>query len=78
MKSALRWMSAARVATGASAAWSGHAFADVKIGVAAQRTKDMPISHGIFNMSTNSHADLDQQARVMVEIAGGKWKRSGD
>ena len=32
MKSALRWISAALVATGVSAAWSGHAFADVKIG----------------------------------------------
>jgi hypothetical protein len=78
MKSALRWMSAAWVATGLFAAWSGYAFADAKIGVAAQRTKDMPISHGIFNMSTNNLAGLDQRARVMVEIAGGKWKRSGD
>ena len=33
MKSALRWISAALVATGVSAAWSGHAFADVKIGI---------------------------------------------
>src|ERR1700730_16631171 len=38
MKSALRWMSAALVATGVSAAWSGHAFADVKIGVTVSAT----------------------------------------
>lgn len=38
MKSALRWISAALVATGVSAAWSGHAFADVKIGVTLSAT----------------------------------------
>src|SRR5579862_3616680 len=38
MKSALRWISAALVATGVSAAWSGHAFADVKIGVTVSAT----------------------------------------
>src|ERR1700748_257191 len=38
MNSALRWMSAALVATGVSAAWSGHAFADVKIGVTVSAT----------------------------------------
>ncbi|HZZ06252.1 ABC transporter substrate-binding protein [Paraburkholderia sp.] len=154
MKSSLRWMSAAWVATGVSAAWNGHAFADVKIGVtvsttgpaaslgipekntiallpkevagqkidyialndatdstqagknarkltsedhvdaligstvvpnllatidvAAESTRDMPTSQGIFNMSTNDHAGLDQRARVMVENVGGKWKLSGD
>lgn len=154
MKSASRWMGAAWVATGVSAAWSGHAFADVKIGVtvsatgpaasldipekntiallpkevagqkidyivlddatdstqtvrnahkltsedhvdaligstvvpnllamidvAAESTNDMPASHGIFNMSANDHAGLDQRARVMVEIVGGKWTLSGD
>src|SRR5213595_3526506 len=38
MKSALRWISAAWVATGVCAAWSGHAFADVKIGVTLSAT----------------------------------------
>src|SRR6201996_2597263 len=38
MKSALRWISAALVATGVSAAWSGYAFADVKIGVTVSAT----------------------------------------
>jgi hypothetical protein len=76
MKSALRWISAAWVATGVSAAWSGHAFADVKIGVAVSATGSA--SHGIFNLSTNDHAGLDQRARVMAEIVGGKWQLSGD
>src|ERR1700744_25741 len=38
MNSALRWISAALVATGVRAAWSGHAFADVKIGVTVSAT----------------------------------------
>ena len=38
MKSALRWISAALVAAGVSAAWSSHAFADVKIGVTVSAT----------------------------------------
>ena len=38
MKSALRWISAAWVAAGVSAAWSGPAFADVKIGVTVSAT----------------------------------------
>lgn len=45
---------------------------------ALENTKDMPASRGIFAMSANEHAGLDQRARVMVEIAGGKWKLSGD
>ncbi|KXU95672.1 branched-chain amino acid ABC transporter substrate-binding protein [Caballeronia megalochromosomata] len=45
---------------------------------AIEETKNLPASHGIFNMSPNDHAGLDQRARVMVEIAGGKWKLSGN
>jgi branched-chain amino acid transport system substrate-binding protein len=45
---------------------------------ALESTKDMPASHGIFNMSANDHSGLDQRARVMVEIVGGKWTLSGD
>jgi len=45
---------------------------------ALEGTKDMSAAHGIFNMSANDHAGLDQRARVMVEIVGGKWKLSGD
>jgi len=45
---------------------------------ALENTKDMPASHGIFNMSANDHAGLDQRARVMVEIVGGKWQLATD
>jgi branched-chain amino acid transport system substrate-binding protein len=45
---------------------------------ALEDTKDMPASHGIFNMSANDHSGLDQRARVMVEIVGGKWKLATD
>ncbi|WP_277187383.1 ABC transporter substrate-binding protein [Caballeronia sp. BR00000012568055] len=41
---------------------------------AIEETKNLPASHGIFNMSANDHSGLDQRARVMVEIVGGKWK----
>ncbi|WP_250492840.1 ABC transporter substrate-binding protein [Caballeronia sp. GAWG1-1] len=45
---------------------------------AIEGTRDLPASHGIFNMSANDHSGLDQRARVMVEIVGGKWKLSGN
>jgi len=45
---------------------------------ALEGTKDLPASHGIFNMSPNDHSGLDQRARVMVEIVDGKWKLAGD
>ncbi|SAL15272.1 extracellular ligand-binding receptor [Caballeronia cordobensis] len=45
---------------------------------AIEETKNLPASHGIFNMSAGDHAGLDQRARVMVEIVGGKWKLSGN
>ncbi len=45
---------------------------------AIEETKNLPASHGIFNMSPNDHSGLDQRARAMVEIVGGKWKLSGN
>ncbi|WP_250514296.1 ABC transporter substrate-binding protein [Caballeronia sp. INDeC2] len=45
---------------------------------AIEETKNLAASHGIFNMSPNDHSGLDQRARVMVEIVGGKWKLSGN
>ncbi|GJH21052.1 ABC transporter substrate-binding protein [Caballeronia novacaledonica] len=45
---------------------------------AIEETKNLPASHGIFNMSPDDHSGLDQRARVMVEIVGGKWKLSGN
>ncbi|WP_233865418.1 ABC transporter substrate-binding protein [Paraburkholderia adhaesiva] len=45
---------------------------------ALENTHDLAGAHGIFNMSATDHAGLDQRARVMVEIVGGKWKLAGD
>ncbi|TDN68050.1 ABC transporter substrate-binding protein [Paraburkholderia sp. BL10I2N1] len=45
---------------------------------ALEDTRDMPASHGIFNMSANDHSGLDQRARVMVEVVDGKWKLATD
>ena len=40
---------------------------------ALEGVKDVAGAHGIFNMSANDHLGLDQRARVMVKIQGGKW-----
>ncbi|RQH06108.1 ABC transporter substrate-binding protein [Paraburkholderia dinghuensis] len=45
---------------------------------ALENTHDLAGAHGIFNMSATDHSGLDQRARVMVEIVGGKWKLAGD
>jgi branched-chain amino acid transport system substrate-binding protein len=45
---------------------------------ALENTHDVAGAHGIFNMSATDHAGLDQRARVMVEIVGGKWQLAGD
>jgi branched-chain amino acid transport system substrate-binding protein len=34
---------------------------------------DLPVSNGVVNMSKNDHLGLDQRARVIVKIVGGKW-----
>jgi branched-chain amino acid transport system substrate-binding protein len=36
--------------------------------------KNLPASHGIFNMSPANHQGLDQRAQVMVKIEKGAWK----
>ena len=41
---------------------------------ALEATKNVAGAHGIFNMSPTDHLGLDQRARVMVKIDGGKWK----
>ena len=41
---------------------------------ALEKIQNVPASHGIFNMSPTDHLGLDQRARVMVQIANGKWK----
>ena len=40
---------------------------------ALEGLKEMPAAHGIFSMSPTDHLGLDQRARVMVQIKGGKW-----
>ncbi|WP_334190638.1 ABC transporter substrate-binding protein, partial [Noviherbaspirillum sp.] len=44
---------------------------------ALEGIKNLPVSHGIVNMGPNDHLGLDQRARVMVQIADGKWKLLG-
>ncbi|WP_420996944.1 ABC transporter substrate-binding protein [Cupriavidus sp. 30B13] len=41
---------------------------------ALEQTRELPVSHGIMNMTASDHLGLDQRARVMVLIADGKWK----
>ncbi|WP_051495407.1 ABC transporter substrate-binding protein [Paraburkholderia hospita] len=41
---------------------------------ALESTVDLKASQGIFNMNASDHSGLDQRARVMVEIVGGKWR----
>lgn len=44
---------------------------------ALEGTKELANAHGIVNMSPTDHLGLDQRARVMVQIVGGKWKLAG-
>ncbi|HEV3104390.1 MAG TPA: ABC transporter substrate-binding protein [Trinickia sp.] len=45
---------------------------------ALEDTKDLPVSHGIMNMTPTNHNGFDQRARVMVQVADGKWKLLGE
>ena len=45
---------------------------------ALEGIKELPISQGIMNTSPANHNGLDQRARVMVEVVGGKWKLLND
>jgi len=40
---------------------------------AIEGTKELYVSQGVFNMTPSDHLGLDQRARVMVKIEGGKW-----
>lgn len=40
---------------------------------ALEGTKELVAAHGVFTMSSTDHLGLDQRARVMVQIQGGKW-----
>ena len=41
---------------------------------ALEGVRDLPVSNGVSNMSKNDHLGLDQRARVIVKVEGGKWK----
>lgn len=40
---------------------------------ALEQIKELPATHGVFNMSPTDHLGLDQRARVMVKIENGAW-----
>ncbi len=40
---------------------------------AVEAISDLPITHGVVNMSATDHSGLDTRARVMVTIKDGKW-----
>jgi branched-chain amino acid transport system substrate-binding protein len=41
---------------------------------ALEDTSDLHVSNGVMNMSKYDHLGLDQRARVIVRVDGGKWK----
>lgn len=45
---------------------------------ALEKTSDLAASQGVFTMSADDHAGLDERARVMVKIEGGKWAYQPD
>src|ERR1700754_1581630 len=45
---------------------------------ALENVKDLPVSHGIIDMTPTDHNGLDNRARVMVLIVDGKWKLQSD
>ena len=45
---------------------------------AIESTKDLVASQGVFNMTPTDHSGLDQRARVMVKVEGGKWVYAPD
>jgi len=41
---------------------------------ALENVKELKTSNGVTTMSKNDHLGLDQRARVIVKVDGGKWK----
>ena len=41
---------------------------------ALEGVQDLHVSNGVTNMSKSDHLGLDQRARVIVRVEGGKWK----
>ena len=40
---------------------------------ALEQSREVVGAHGIFNMSPQDHNGMDQRARVMMTVKGGKW-----
>lgn len=41
---------------------------------ALENVKNLPATHGVFNMTAADHTGLDASSRLMVRIEGGAWK----
>lgn len=41
---------------------------------ALESTKDIVGTHGVYSMSPNDHAGVDQRARALVRVENGDWK----
>ncbi len=41
---------------------------------ALEGVKNLPVAHGVVNMSAQDHLGFDQRARVMVRVDNGTWK----
>ncbi len=41
---------------------------------ALEGVKNLPVAHGVVNMSAQDHLGFDQRARVMVKVDNGAWK----
>ncbi len=41
---------------------------------ALESAHELPLSHGVSDMTADDHNGFDQRARVMVTISGGTWK----
>jgi branched-chain amino acid transport system substrate-binding protein len=41
---------------------------------ALEGIKNLPVAHGVVNMSPQDHLGFDQRARVMVRVDNGAWK----
>jgi branched-chain amino acid transport system substrate-binding protein len=41
---------------------------------ALEGIKNLPVAHGVVNMSASDHLGFDQRARVMVRVDNGAWK----
>jgi branched-chain amino acid transport system substrate-binding protein len=40
---------------------------------ALEGVKNLPVAHGVVNMSAQDHLGFDQRARVMVKVVNGTW-----